>query len=167
MRAASRVDASFDLGREPRHEGVDGNPALGLVGTANKSYQYRLFTVEEWQHAAYFRDRWNVSPKLTLDLCRLCQLIWFDRGEFERWPKTAVKKLPEEAEQALALADVEFRSELARIDPNTRKMRRDEANFDRAVRVGKSFVTGGPLSPWTWFNILRDEIQAVIDNIRA
>jgi carboxypeptidase family protein len=41
---------------------------LGLVGTANKSFQYRLFTVEEWQHAAYFRDRWNVSPKLTLDL---------------------------------------------------------------------------------------------------
>ena len=22
----------------------------------------------EWQHAAYFRDRWNVNPKLTLDL---------------------------------------------------------------------------------------------------
>ncbi len=25
-------------------------------------------TVREWQHALYFRDRWNVSPKLTLDL---------------------------------------------------------------------------------------------------
>ena len=41
---------------------------LGLVGTAGKSFQYRLFTVSEWQHAAYFRDRWTVSPKLTLDL---------------------------------------------------------------------------------------------------
>jgi Carboxypeptidase regulatory-like domain len=41
---------------------------LGLVGTAGKSVQYRLFTVNEWQHAAYFRDRWTVSPKLTLDL---------------------------------------------------------------------------------------------------
>lgn len=41
---------------------------LGLVGTAGKSVQYRLFTVDEWQHAAYFRDRWTVSPKLTLDL---------------------------------------------------------------------------------------------------
>ena len=43
---------------------------LGLVGTANKSIQYGLFTVGEWQHAAYFRDRWNVNPKLTLDLGR-------------------------------------------------------------------------------------------------
>lgn len=41
---------------------------LGLVGTANKSLQHRLFTVDEWQHAAYFRDRWTVTPKLTLDL---------------------------------------------------------------------------------------------------
>ena len=41
---------------------------LGLVGTAGKSYQYRDFTVREWQHFAYFRDRWNVGPKLTLDL---------------------------------------------------------------------------------------------------
>jgi carboxypeptidase family protein/TonB-dependent receptor-like protein len=41
---------------------------LGLVGSANRSIQHELFTVREWQHAAYFRDRWNVNPKLTLDL---------------------------------------------------------------------------------------------------
>ena len=41
---------------------------LGLVGNANKSVQNELMTVREWQHALYFRDRWNVSPKLTLDL---------------------------------------------------------------------------------------------------
>ena len=41
---------------------------LGLVGAANKSFQYELFTTREWQHAVYFRDRWTVSPKLTLDL---------------------------------------------------------------------------------------------------
>jgi hypothetical protein len=41
---------------------------LGLVNTANKSYQYELFTSNEWQHALFFRDRWTVNPKLTLDL---------------------------------------------------------------------------------------------------
>jgi len=41
---------------------------LGLVGTAQKSYQYELFTGREWQHAMFFRDRWTVKPQLTLDL---------------------------------------------------------------------------------------------------
>ena len=41
---------------------------LGLVGQVNKSVQNEVMTVREWQHAVYFRDRWNVSPKLTLDL---------------------------------------------------------------------------------------------------
>ena len=41
---------------------------LGLVGTASKSYQYELFTGREWQHAMFFRDRWTVNQKLTLDL---------------------------------------------------------------------------------------------------
>ncbi len=41
---------------------------LGLVGTAQKSYQYELFTGREWQHAMFFRDRWTVNQKLTLDL---------------------------------------------------------------------------------------------------
>jgi hypothetical protein len=36
--------------------------------TANRSIQHELFTVREWQHGLYFRDRWNVNPKLTLDL---------------------------------------------------------------------------------------------------
>jgi hypothetical protein len=41
---------------------------LGLVGNANKSVQNELMTSREWQHSLYVRDRWNVSPKLTLDL---------------------------------------------------------------------------------------------------
>jgi hypothetical protein len=41
---------------------------LGLVSNAGKSYQYELFTAREWQHAMYFRDRWTVNQKLTLDL---------------------------------------------------------------------------------------------------
>jgi hypothetical protein len=41
---------------------------LGLVGTASKSVQAELMTGREWQHGLYFRDRWTVSPKITLDL---------------------------------------------------------------------------------------------------
>jgi hypothetical protein len=41
---------------------------LGLVGTAGKSFQYERFTTNEWQHALFFRDRWTVTPQLTLDL---------------------------------------------------------------------------------------------------
>jgi Carboxypeptidase regulatory-like domain/TonB dependent receptor-like, beta-barrel len=41
---------------------------LGLVGTANKSTQNELMTGREWQHGLFIRDRWTVSPKLTLDL---------------------------------------------------------------------------------------------------
>jgi hypothetical protein len=41
---------------------------LGLVGTASKSVQNELMTGREWQHGLFFRDRWNVNAKLTLDL---------------------------------------------------------------------------------------------------
>jgi hypothetical protein len=41
---------------------------LGLVGTASKSVQNELMTGREWQHGFFFRDRWTVSPKMTLDL---------------------------------------------------------------------------------------------------
>jgi hypothetical protein len=41
---------------------------LGTVGNVNKSVQNELMTAREWQHALFFRDRWNVNSKLTLDL---------------------------------------------------------------------------------------------------
>ncbi len=41
---------------------------LGLVGNASKSIQNELMTGREWQHGLFFRDRWTVSPKLTLDM---------------------------------------------------------------------------------------------------
>jgi hypothetical protein len=41
---------------------------LGVPRTVGKSYQNELMTSREWQHALYFRDRWNFNPKLTLDL---------------------------------------------------------------------------------------------------
>ncbi|MPY87914.1 MAG: hypothetical protein GEU99_08340 [Luteitalea sp.] len=41
---------------------------LGLVGSAGKSLQFENFSGNEWQHALYVRDRWTVTPKLTVDL---------------------------------------------------------------------------------------------------
>ncbi|MFQ5740536.1 MAG: TonB-dependent receptor domain-containing protein [Acidobacteriota bacterium] len=41
---------------------------LGLPSFAGKSLQWELMTANEWQHAWYFRDRWQVTPKLTLTL---------------------------------------------------------------------------------------------------
>jgi hypothetical protein len=44
---------------------------LGLTGgptAVGKAVQYELMTGREWQHGLYFRDRWTVSPKITLDL---------------------------------------------------------------------------------------------------
>ena len=41
---------------------------LGLVSNARKSVQHELLTGREWQHGLFFRDRWQASPRLTLDL---------------------------------------------------------------------------------------------------
>jgi hypothetical protein len=41
---------------------------LGLPGTVSKSVQYEEMTTREWQHGLFIRDRWTMSPKLTLDL---------------------------------------------------------------------------------------------------
>jgi hypothetical protein len=41
---------------------------LGLTGEVGKSLQYEEMTTREWQHGLYFRDRWNASPQVTVDL---------------------------------------------------------------------------------------------------
>jgi outer membrane receptor protein involved in Fe transport len=41
---------------------------LGLPGTVSKSVQYEELTTREWQHGLFFRDRWSVTPQVTLDL---------------------------------------------------------------------------------------------------
>ena len=39
-----------------------------MPGTVSKSVQYEEMTTREWQHGLFFRDRWSVTPKMTLDL---------------------------------------------------------------------------------------------------
>ncbi len=41
---------------------------LGVPSFAGKSLQWELMTVREWQHAFFFRDRWQITPKLTATL---------------------------------------------------------------------------------------------------
>ena len=41
---------------------------LGVYELSGKSLQWEYMTANEWQHAFYLRDRWQVTPKLTLQL---------------------------------------------------------------------------------------------------
>ncbi len=41
---------------------------LGALSSTGKSLQWELMTANEWQHAWYIRDRWQVTPKLTFTL---------------------------------------------------------------------------------------------------
>ncbi len=41
---------------------------FGLVRNSGKSIQNEIFSVYEWTHALFARDRWNVTDRLTFDL---------------------------------------------------------------------------------------------------
>ncbi len=67
----------FDFGREmtavkggaaPTDQNAWASFLLGLPFSRGKSLQWELMTGNEWQHAIYARDRWQVTPKLTVTL---------------------------------------------------------------------------------------------------
>lgn len=62
---------------------------LDILGSADKSVQFFDMKTREWQHGLYFRDRWQVNRKLTLNLgVRYEFYPLMDRGEgrgIERW----------------------------------------------------------------------------------
>jgi outer membrane receptor protein involved in Fe transport len=70
---------------------------LGLATSYNKSIQYLLMQTREWQLAWYFRDRWQVSRRLTLNLgLRYEYYPLINRGErgIEQWnPYTNIVSL--------------------------------------------------------------------------
>jgi Zn-finger nucleic acid-binding protein len=53
------------------------------------------------------------EQRIRLDLCKKCQLIWFDKDELEAFPKTTAE-VPSDIEQQLAAAKVDFDAELER-----------------------------------------------------
>ena len=106
--------------------------SLGLLRkTAPKTYLDRL-----WQAAGAGREAGRPCPACdrpmrqasgpapaapTLDVCRLCQFVWFDPREFAQLPPLppppAEPELPPEARQALAMVQVELIAERAREAP--------------------------------------------------
>ena len=68
---------------------------LDILGSADKSVQFFDMKTQEWQHGLYFRDRWQVNRKLTLNLgLRYEYYPLMSRGDgrgIERWdPKTNI-----------------------------------------------------------------------------
>jgi Zn-finger nucleic acid-binding protein len=51
------------------------------------------------------------NQRIHLDLCRTCQLIWFDKDELDAFPK--VEKLPKsDMDENLAIAKIQFENQL-------------------------------------------------------
>jgi hypothetical protein len=68
---------------------------LDILGSADKSVQFFDMKTQEWQHGLYFRDRFQVNRKLTLNLgLRYEYYPLMSRGDgrgIERWdPKTNI-----------------------------------------------------------------------------
>ncbi|MBL8241883.1 MAG: TonB-dependent receptor [Bryobacterales bacterium] len=68
---------------------------LDILGSADKSVQFFDMKTQEWQHGLYFRDRWQVNRKLTLNLgLRYEYYPLMNRGDgrgLERWdPSTNI-----------------------------------------------------------------------------
>jgi hypothetical protein len=68
---------SFNFAGGATAQGPTGSPdqfnayaqfLLGYATNINKSIQYEIMTGREWQIGLYFRDRWQVNRKLTLNL---------------------------------------------------------------------------------------------------
>ncbi|HRV09560.1 MAG TPA: TonB-dependent receptor, partial [Acidobacteriota bacterium] len=55
-------------GQEVTRQNAWASFLLGLPSYTGKTLQWELMTVNEWQHAWYIRDRWQVTPRLTMTL---------------------------------------------------------------------------------------------------
>jgi Zn-finger nucleic acid-binding protein len=58
-----------------------------------------------------------------LDICRICQLVWFDPGEAEDFGAAMEHPLSDEARASVALAQVEVVAEAASIQKEIAKVR--------------------------------------------
>jgi hypothetical protein len=75
-------------GRVAQEPNAFASALLGLVSTYGKSIQYFDMKTREWQLAWYFRDRWQVNRRLTLNLglrYEYYPLINRDDRGIERW----------------------------------------------------------------------------------
>jgi Zn-finger nucleic acid-binding protein len=49
---------------------------------------------------------------ITLDICRRCHLLWFDKGELDAFPKAKTEELSPETKRELALLKIEYDKQL-------------------------------------------------------
>ncbi|HXK58827.1 MAG TPA: TonB-dependent receptor [Acidobacteriota bacterium] len=64
------IEVTGSKGAEITPSNANGYAAflLGQTTELGKSLQWELMTANEWQHAVYFRDRWQLTPNLTLNV---------------------------------------------------------------------------------------------------
>ncbi|HEU0119827.1 MAG TPA: TonB-dependent receptor [Bryobacteraceae bacterium] len=82
-------NATVLRGQTSRASHIYAAGLLDILGSANKSVQFFDMKTREWQHGLYFRDRWQVNRKLTLNLgLRYEYYPLMTRGDgrgLERW----------------------------------------------------------------------------------
>ena len=61
-------NATVLQGQVSRVNNIYAAGLLDILGSAGKSIQFFDMLTQEWQHGLYFRDRWQVNRKLTLNL---------------------------------------------------------------------------------------------------
>jgi hypothetical protein len=66
--AFERNMTSLNGGAAPTDQNAYAAFLLGLPQTMGKSLQWEVMTTREWQHALYFRDRWQATKNLTVTL---------------------------------------------------------------------------------------------------
>ena len=94
---------------------------------------------------------------INLDTCRHCQLVWFDKGELDVFPKTKREQLPPEVRRYLGLTKVQFEAERVQLE--------ETAKTIFAIFSPHVFFLRRPLCYITW--ILPVYVQLIEFIVRA
>jgi membrane associated rhomboid family serine protease len=96
----------------------------------------------------------TTAGNLRLDVCKVCQFVWFDAQEFEQMPvATPVvaqrAELPRAAREAIALAEVQWLAESVSEDSPPETWQYVPAVFGLPVECDSPSLAGYPAVTWT------------------